>query len=128
MADAAPESVRLRTDHPTLAAQHAAARQNGAASDCPKPDNTAAGEAFRGFYNLPVVASPVGLMRDYRCYLMTGENIYGVQNLEGTDDAEVIAKAAMLLLAKPEHQSIEIWDGKRMVARVPRQPDFSNDQ
>ena len=67
-------------------------------------------------------------MRDYRCYLMTGENIYGVQNLEGADDAEVIAKAAMLLLAKPEHQSIEIWDGKRMVARVPRQPDFSNDQ
>ena len=67
-------------------------------------------------------------MRDYRCYLMTGENIYGVQKFEGTDDAEVIAKAAMLLLAKPEHQSIEIWDGKRMVARVPRQPDFSNDQ
>jgi len=47
---------------------------------------------------------------------------------EGTDDAQVIAKAAMVLLSKPEHQSIEIWDGKRMEARVPRQPDFSNDQ
>jgi hypothetical protein len=59
-------------------------------------------------------------MRDYRCYLMTGENIYGVQNLEGADDAEVVTKAAALLHSKPEHQSIEIWDGKRMVARVPR--------
>ena len=60
-------------------------------------------------------------MTGYRCYLMTGENIYGVQHLDGVDDAEVITKAAVLLLSKPEHQSIEIWDGKRMVARVPRQ-------
>jgi hypothetical protein len=51
---------------------------------------------------------------------MTGENIYGVQNLEGADDAEVIAKAAALLRSKPEHQSIEVWNGTRMVARVPR--------
>jgi len=101
---------------------------NDAASVCTKPDNTAAGEAFRGFYNLPVVASPVRLMRDYRCYLMTGETIYGVQNLEGTDDAEVITKAAALLHSKPEHQSIEIWDGKRMVARVPRHQESGADQ
>jgi len=59
-------------------------------------------------------------MRYYRSYLMTGESIYGVQNLEGTDAAEVITKAAALLRSKPEHQSIEVWDGKRMVARVPR--------
>jgi hypothetical protein len=59
-------------------------------------------------------------MAGYRCYLMTGENIYGVQTLEGADDAEVVAKAAALLQSKPEHQSIEVWDGKRMVARVPR--------
>ena len=59
-------------------------------------------------------------MADYRCYLMTGETIYGVQNLEGADDAEVVVKAAVLLKSKPEHQTIEIWDGKRMVARVPR--------
>ena len=61
-------------------------------------------------------------MAGYRCYLMTGENIHAVQHLEGTDDAEVITKAAVLLLSKPEHQSVEIWEGKRMVARVPRQP------
>ena len=60
-------------------------------------------------------------MAGYRCYLMTGENIYAVQHLEGADDAEVIAKAAVLLQRKPEHQSVEIWDGTRMVARVPRQ-------
>lgn len=67
-------------------------------------------------------------MRDYRCYLMTGENIYGVQNLDGADDAEVVAKAAALLQSKPEHQSIEIWDGKRMVARVPRHEESGADQ
>ena len=61
-------------------------------------------------------------MAGYRCYLMTGENIHAVQHLEGADDAEVITKAAVLLLSKPEHQSVEIWEGKRMVARVPRQP------
>jgi len=61
-------------------------------------------------------------MAGYRCYLMTGENIYEVQHFEGADDAEVITKAAALLLSKPEHQSVEIWEGKRMVARVPRQP------
>ena len=61
-------------------------------------------------------------MAGYRCYLMTGKNIYGVQHLDGLDDSEVITKAAVLLLSKPEHQSIEIWEGKRMMARVPRRP------
>jgi hypothetical protein len=65
-------------------------------------------------------------MAGYRCYLMTGENIYAVQNLDGADDAEVVVKATTLLKSRPEHQSIEIWSGKRMVARVPREPDFGH--
>ncbi len=60
-------------------------------------------------------------MSDYRCYLMTGERIFAVQNLEGDDDADVIAKAVALLKSKPEHQSAEIWVGSRMIARVPRE-------
>ena len=61
-------------------------------------------------------------MADYRCYLMSGERIFGVQNLEGADDADVV-KAAALLKSKPEHQSVEIWAGSRMVARVPRESE-----
>ncbi len=60
-------------------------------------------------------------MPDYRCYLMNGGRIHAVQNLEGADDAEVVVKAAALLKSKPEHQSVEIWVGSRMIARVPRE-------
>jgi hypothetical protein len=51
---------------------------------------------------------------------MSGENIQAVQNHECADDAEVILKGWALLEAKPEHQAIEIWEGKRMVARLTR--------
>jgi hypothetical protein len=60
-------------------------------------------------------------MPGYRCYLMTGETIHAVQIFECADDAEVISRATALLNATPEHQNIEISDGERMVARVPRQ-------
>jgi len=59
-------------------------------------------------------------MPAYRCYLMTGDAIHAVQILECADDAEVILRAVALLDAKPEHQNMEIWDGPRIVARVPR--------
>jgi hypothetical protein len=51
---------------------------------------------------------------------MSGEHIRAVQTIEGTNDAEVILKAVALLDTHPEHQIVEIWDGKRMVALVPR--------
>jgi hypothetical protein len=55
---------------------------------------------------------------------MSGESIRAVQNFECADDAEVILKATDLLTSKPEHQKIEIWDGSRIVASVPRrEPD-----
>jgi hypothetical protein len=56
----------------------------------------------------------------YRCYLMSGERIHGVQMFECRDDAEVILKASDLLESRPEFQNIEIWEGARLVARVPR--------
>lgn len=58
-------------------------------------------------------------MPAYRCYLMSSDQIQGVRIFECADDAEVILKAAALLESHPEHQNIEIWDGKRMVWRVP---------
>ena len=51
---------------------------------------------------------------------MTCDSIYGVQNFECAYDGDVIATATAVLQSKPEHQSIEIWSGARMVARVPR--------
>jgi hypothetical protein len=59
-------------------------------------------------------------MPGYRCYLMTGESIRAVEILDCADDADAISRAAALLQARPEHQNIEIWEGPRMVARVPR--------
>jgi hypothetical protein len=60
--------------------------------------------------------------KGYRCYLMTGETIRGVQMFECPDDAEVIIKAAALLESKPEFQNAEVWEGKRLVGRIPRCP------
>jgi hypothetical protein len=59
-------------------------------------------------------------MPGYRCYLMTGDTIHAVQILECADDTEVVLQATALLQAKPQHQNIEIWQGPRIVARVPR--------
>ena len=61
-------------------------------------------------------------MQAYRCYLMSGESIHGVQILECAGDTEIVVQAAALLADHPEHQKIEVWDGARLVARVPRQP------
>lgn len=58
-------------------------------------------------------------MPPYRCYLMSGDRIQVVKIFECADDAEVILKATALLDVHPEHQNVEVWDGKRMVARVP---------
>jgi len=43
-----------------------------------------------------------------------------VQTFECADDAEVTLKAAALLDAHPEHRNVEIREGKRKVAHVPR--------
>jgi len=64
----------------------------------------------------------------YRCYLMSGENMQAVQTYECADDADVILKASALLDSKPAHQSAEIWEGKRLVARLARNPTAASSQ
>ena len=59
-------------------------------------------------------------MKTYRCFLLSGERIQSVQVLECEDDDEASTKGAMLLESKPEHQRVEIWQGARLVVRVPR--------
>ena len=56
----------------------------------------------------------------YRCYLMRGPHMPAMRILECADDAEAVAKVAELLDALPEHDCAEIWNGGRIVARIPR--------
>jgi hypothetical protein len=51
---------------------------------------------------------------------MNGDRILGVHAHECTDDAEVIQKGWALLDSTPEHPALEIWEGKRLVARLNR--------
>jgi len=56
----------------------------------------------------------------YRCYWLNGELIRGVQMLEAIDDAEVLVRVGHLLKNHPERPSIEVWQGKRLVAHLAR--------
>ena len=67
-------------------------------------------------------------MAGYRCFLMSGDKIQAVQTYECADDAEVILKAKALLDSKPEHLAVEIWEGKRLVARLARNPTSESSQ
>jgi hypothetical protein len=58
--------------------------------------------------------------KGYRCYLMSGESIHAVQMVECPSDADAILKASVLLESKHQFQNIEIWEGKRLVGRIPR--------
>jgi hypothetical protein len=49
---------------------------------------------------------------EYRCYLMSGQNIQAVRTYECANDAEVTLKASALLDSKPEHAAAEIWQGR----------------
>jgi hypothetical protein len=69
-------------------------------------------------------------MVTYRCFLVSGERIQAVQFLECEDDMEATARGAALIEEKPEHQSVEIWQGGRFVVRIPtrkRPPGISQD-
>ena len=59
---------------------------------------------------------------------MSGETIQAIQNFECADDAEVILKANAFLDSKPEHPAVEIWEGKRLVARLARKPTAESPQ
>lgn len=66
------------------------------------------------------LAELTGEAQVYRCYLMRGDHIDAVRVLECATDAEVFVRAAELLDAMREYQALEIWNGKRLVGRIPK--------
>jgi hypothetical protein len=59
-------------------------------------------------------------MKTYRCFFISGERLQAVQLLECEDDKDACTRGITLLESKPEHQGVEIWQGGRFVARVPK--------
>jgi hypothetical protein len=64
-------------------------------------------------------------MLGYRCYFMSGKHIQAVESFECADDAEVILKSSLFLDWHREHPTVEIWEGKRLVARLTKNPPAS---
>jgi hypothetical protein len=58
----------------------------------------------------------------YRCLITSGSSIQGVRTFECDSDADVILRASGFMKAHPEHPAIEIWEAKRFVARLNRNP------
>jgi hypothetical protein len=60
-------------------------------------------------------------MAGYRCYLCDGlDKIRAVETAECATDAEAFIRAAALLEEHDTCDSVEIWNGSRLVGRVPR--------
>lgn len=56
----------------------------------------------------------------YRCYLISHKHIKGVRVVECGNDGEVLLRAGELLEAYPELEMVEVWQGQRLVASLPR--------
>jgi hypothetical protein len=58
-------------------------------------------------------------MADYRCYFVNNlDQIQAAQNLECREDAEALQQAGEL--AESQSLTVEIWNGARLVGRLPR--------
>lgn len=58
-------------------------------------------------------------MADYRCYLVNSlDQIQSATNLECREDSEAMLQAGAL--AQAQSLTVEIWNGARLVGRVPR--------
>jgi hypothetical protein len=56
---------------------------------------------------------------DYRCYFVNNLNqIQAAQNLDCKEDSEAMLQASELADSQP--LSVEIWNGARLVGRLPR--------
>ena len=60
------------------------------------------------------------LVTAYRCHLKSDQGTEILRFFECPDDSAVVVKAIALLDSEPAHRSIEIWDGRRFVASIPR--------
>lgn len=58
-------------------------------------------------------------MADYRCYLVNSlDQIQSATDMECAEDSEAMLQAGAL--AKSQSLTVEIWNGARLVGRVPR--------
>lgn len=58
-------------------------------------------------------------MADYRCYLVNSlDQIQSATELQCTEDSEAMLQAGVL--AEAQSLTVEIWNGARLVGRVPR--------
>lgn len=58
-------------------------------------------------------------MADYRCYLVNNlHQIQSATDLECAEDSEAMLQAGVL--AQSQSLTVEIWNGARLVGRVPR--------
>ena len=58
-------------------------------------------------------------MADYRCYLVNSlDQIQSARELQCTEDSEAMLQAGEL--ASGQSLDVEIWNGARLVGRVPR--------
>jgi hypothetical protein len=58
-------------------------------------------------------------MADYRCYLVNNlDQIQSATNLQCAEDVEAMLQAGEL--AQSQSLTVEIWNGARLVGRVPR--------
>jgi len=59
-------------------------------------------------------------MHSYRAYFLSAsDHIRSVTAIQTTDDSSAAAEAEYLL-NRSEYAAVEIWDGKRLVARAER--------
>ena len=58
-------------------------------------------------------------MADYRCYFVNNlDQILSAQSLQCTEDSEALLQAGEL--AEAQSLRVEIWNGARLVGRLPR--------
>jgi hypothetical protein len=58
-------------------------------------------------------------MHIYRCFFLNeGDHIKAAEIIEADAVGEVIDKARIMLRERPQHRTVEIWEGGRRVYRV----------
>jgi hypothetical protein len=68
-------------------------------------------------------------MTSYRCYVLDkNDRISSATSLEAADDAEALSKAALKIRMSLIFPIIEVWQGKRLVGRVPQRDTFKSEK
>ena len=58
----------------------------------------------------------------YRCLFTSASRVQVIRAYESSSDAVMILRAKGFMSAQPEHSMVEIWERKRFVARLARNP------